>query len=56
MTLTPTLYKALTPNPNPNQVAESYATLEDGSRDNIWLYTGRGAADGKDSIEERCRQ
>ena len=34
-------------------VAESYMRLPDGTKDNIWLYTGRGAADGKDSIEER---
>ena len=34
-------------------VAESWTQLEDGTKDNIWLYTGRGAADGKDSIEER---
>ena len=34
-------------------VAESYMRLPDGTKDNICLYTGRGAADGKDSIEER---
>ena len=37
-------------------VAESYATLDDGSRDNVWLYMGRAAANGQDTIEERCGQ
>ena len=27
-------------------VAESWTQMHDGQKDNVWLYTGRGAADG----------
>ena len=29
-------------------VAESWTQMHDGQKDNVWLYTGRGAADGTD--------